>query len=475
MTMTNVGYDSGGLVGKISYYGTGDTLIENSAVSGTIIGAHDNIGGLVGQAYSTSNNLTISHSSANVIIDCGVADCGYGSYGGLVGYTDGPMTIEDSFTQGSIGTAAEGSNYLGGLVGDQESSQNLNISNSYSTDTINGGYDIGGLIGYANHIDLTNVYSSGQVTSSNDYTGGLVAEVGDGSILNSFYAPGTALVYVGESSHALVGVVDVYDGINFENNFYSDVAGLDNSSDGNLNYNGTLVSGNSYFQGNSTNPPFMSADGTTHEWDFNTVWQVNQNDFPTLLAEGTSTPTLAPSSGSSLNSSSSPSAPICTGTQPTAPDLFQIDVNGSQARLYYAPVTGNDADYYISYGLQPNTFIYGTDTGQGNSTGVLSYTVNMLNPNTIYYFEVRGQNGCMPGNWSNVMEVKTGGKGVKTTVSYYKGVPVSFPTTTTHRHTTNSQVQGTETVVQPTSAPTPQPTTIPSATTKKTCFLWWCW
>jgi hypothetical protein len=167
---------------------------------------------------------------------------------------------------------------------------------------------------------------------------------------------------------------------------------------------------------------------------------------------------------SSNNSSTLSSAPTCNDVKPVnAPNLFQIDVNATQAKLFYTPVTGDNSSYYIAYSEKLNTFQHSTQTDQGASTGVLSYTINLLKPNTTYYFKVRGQNGCTPGDWSNEMKIKTRGRGLTTKVSYYKNRSTS--------------VGRTIKTIESTPTPTPPPVvqTSKPTETKKTCFLWWCW
>lgn len=120
------------------------------------------------------------------------------------------------------------------------------------------------------------------------------------------------------------------------------------------------------------------------------------------------------------NPTSSASAPTCNYMQnKSIPDLFQINVDSTQATLFYAPVIGDNTDYYISFSEKSLTYEHGTFTGQGLSGGVLSFTVNYLKPNKTYYFRVRGQNGCMPGEWSDEMKIKTGGKGSISITPFY--------------------------------------------------------
>ncbi|OGM26396.1 hypothetical protein A2628_00005 [Candidatus Woesebacteria bacterium RIFCSPHIGHO2_01_FULL_40_22] len=136
--------------------------------------------------------------------------------------------------------------------------------------------------------------------------------------------------------------------------------------------------------------------------------------FGQQLSNPTSSPTSSPTT------SSVASAPSCQDQKPTDwPNLFQINVNANQAILYYAPINGSNSNYYISFSEKSNTYEHGTLTEQGPSTGVLSYTVTDLKPKTTYYFRVRGQNGCMPGAWSNEMKITTT-KGTSSGKAYYK-------------------------------------------------------
>lgn len=144
------------------------------------------------------------------------------------------------------------------------------------------------------------------------------------------------------------------------------------------------------------------------------------------------------------SSTSSSSAPSCQDQRPNGwPNLFQINVNSSQSTLYFTPINGVNSNYYISFSEKSNTYEHGTLTGQGYSTGVLSYTVNYLKPNTTYYFRVRGQNGCMPGEWSNEMKITTT-KGTRSGKSYYKNflarILSFFPLKVTSVKGVNSQI-----------------------------------
>lgn len=118
----------------------------------------------------------------------------------------------------------------------------------------------------------------------------------------------------------------------------------------------------------------------------------------------------------------------CTARRPVGtPDLFQIDVNSTQATLYFAPVNGPVSNYYISYGYTSGDERFGIFTNQGRSSGVLSYTVNNLLPNMTYVFKIRPQNDCTPGGFGNEMSVTTQKvTGVaKRMYNGFKSVPIS--------------------------------------------------
>ncbi len=113
-------------------------------------------------------------------------------------------------------------------------------------------------------------------------------------------------------------------------------------------------------------------------------------------------------SGSSSSGSSSTHTPHCSDRAPSyAPDLFQINVSNTKATLYFAPGGDPVTYYYIGYGNGKETEQYGVQFDRNPENGVMAYTVNMLEPGKEYSFKVRGGNGCMPGNWSNVLTAKT--------------------------------------------------------------------
>src|SRR5690242_329906 len=77
-----------------------------------------------------------------------------------------------------------------------------------------------------------------------------------------------------------------------------------------------------------------------------------------------------------------------------APNLFQINTTGSWAQLNFSPVNDTVSYYYISYGYSEGDERFGVQVPYGNTTGVISYTLNDLTPNTTYFFKVRAGNDC---------------------------------------------------------------------------------
>jgi len=132
---------------------------------------------------------------------------------------------------------------------------------------------------------------------------------------------------------------------------------------------------------------------------------------PTPSTSPTATPSPTPavedSSNSTDDSSNLVAAPVCSNAIIDGkPDLFQIDTTENTASIYFTPILGN-SNYFISYSDEnSNAEQHGVEVDLG-SLGVQSYTVKLLNPGKTYYFKVRGQNGCMPGEWSNIKQITT--------------------------------------------------------------------
>lgn len=124
-------------------------------------------------------------------------------------------------------------------------------------------------------------------------------------------------------------------------------------------------------------------------------------------ADPTPTPASGGGSGSSGNTGSS-TPPTCTLPAPNgSPTLYQIKSSASSAILYFTPTGSNTTGYTISYGTSSNANQYSASFNSGDTSGAQTYTINDLTQNTIWYFKVRANNGCTPGNFSTPMSSST--------------------------------------------------------------------
>lgn len=123
-------------------------------------------------------------------------------------------------------------------------------------------------------------------------------------------------------------------------------------------------------------------------------------------------------SGSGSPGGGPASTPFCSAMMPFgSPNLFQVNVNNTQATLYFVPVLGAN-NYYVGYGNGQNVEQYGVEFEYPNATGVIAYTINDLAPNTSYSFIVRAGNSCMPGAWGNAMQATTTGSAASNKIFY---------------------------------------------------------
>lgn len=198
----------------------------------------------------------------------------------------------------------------------------------------------------------------------------------------------------------------------------------------------------------------------------------NLNGFSTYAVLGT--PKNNSSSNSSSSNSSSPSSSssnsTCNDSPPVAtPDLFQINTTSTTAKIFFTPLSDTN-HYFISFSNDPLAEKYGADVNLLKE-GVQNFTINLLKPNSIYYLKVRGQKGCMPGNWSNIMKFKTNSQ------IYYKNFPSTINKLTAKTYIPKSPI--TSTPATSTISPIPITESKSNQNQKpnqiKKCFLWWCW
>ena len=208
-----------------------------------------------------------------------------------------------------------------------------------------------------------------------------------------------------------------------------------------------------------------------------------------------SSDTSAGTSSSSSSSTSSATTPLCTDEKPSeAPDLFQADSTSTSVKMHFTPIS-NTNTYYVSYSTKPSAEEHGVEVTLERE-GVQSYLIRALKPRTTYYLKVRGQRGCMTGDWSSIMKISTRSQGSISSISSFKYAiknqsPISTQEVTTLNATTTKTLspspktvmgvsdEKTLDTISVTSTPTMHESPIVPQREQlqptKTCFLWVCW
>ena len=179
------------------------------------------IGGLVGHQRNAATTNSYATGSVN-----GASN----SVGGLVGHQYGSSTVTNSYATGSV----TGEDFVGGLVGAQSVSST--VTNSYATGSVTGRDDTGGLVGFlSNSSTVTNSYATGSVTGTGTGTGGLA----------------------GRKSGSSTVITDSY--------YDKETTGQTASAGG---------------TGKTTAE--MKNKDTYVDWDFESIWTIENNQYPTL-------------------------------------------------------------------------------------------------------------------------------------------------------------------------------------------------
>ncbi|NIQ74214.1 MAG: hypothetical protein GWN80_01425, partial [Gammaproteobacteria bacterium] len=189
--------------------------ISNCYVEGGSVAGNYRIGGLVG-LNDYDGIITNCYSIGDV--------SGIYFIGGLVGYNTN--LIVDSYTSGNVTGAHSVGGLCGKSTGPDHGTVQSSIRNCYSTATVTGGGSIGGLIGHSGAI-VTGCYSRGGVSGDYSYVGGLIGRNGgNGSIINC-YSTGSV---VGEQN--LGGLVGSSEGTVSASFWDIETSGQDSSDSG---------------------------------------------------------------------------------------------------------------------------------------------------------------------------------------------------------------------------------------------------
>ena len=185
-----VGFPGGGLVGMIGnpgVYTPSQITIKNSYT--TCIVYADTAGGIIGENYAQELTVKNCYTSGQT--------GGQNFVGGLIGVLQGSnnlqgaaITIDQCHASGPV---ASGDGYgdpqggIGGLVGTMSIAYPLIVTNCYTTMNINSNVQYtGGLIGRCGSLaTLASCYTTGNITCAYDYVGGLIG-AGSGKISNCY-------------------------------------------------------------------------------------------------------------------------------------------------------------------------------------------------------------------------------------------------------------------------------------------------
>jgi hypothetical protein len=154
-------------------------------------------------------------------------------------------------------------------------------------------------------------------------------------------------------------------------------------------------------------------------------------------------------------------APVCNNEKPQKAWLYKVKALGRGQYQLYWDKADRATTWTIGFGTQPGKYIYGlNDFGNDLSRNLIVNTYS----NRKFYFVIKANNGCMPGDWSNEWKVGTVVAGTViptpvTTIAPIKKLVTVAPTPTTVRGTTPvvSKAPAVKTpVVVPTPTPVPQ-------------------
>ena len=350
-TVTGTDFDIGGLVGESS------GNISNSYATGNVSGA-SNVGGLIGE---------VSNDSVSTSYATGTISATNSSSGGLIGISYG--YTEYSYATGDVSSTGNG--YVGGLVGEiyeGEVNESFATGNVTSTDE-----RTGGLVGYSEG-SISNSYASGNVTGTTE-VGGLLGENTDiASISNSYafgYVTGTSNVgaFLGKNDGTITGGY-----WNPESGGQPVGIGTDNNSQ---TVTGLLI-------------PNMKMESSFSGWDFTNTWTIDEdNSYPYLQNV---IPDSIPGEGVESIAPSGEGSELSPYLISSMSDLYWVSITPSVWTSYFQQTANIDASETSGYnsgsGFSPigSSSIPFGGTYDGDEYTISSLTINRSSQDLVGLF-----------------------------------------------------------------------------------------
>ncbi len=196
---------AGGLFGYVNTDGylVCDNNVNTGTLTNTVTHGGGNIGGIFGQAFATTAELTNSHNTGDMV--------GFewsGSSGMLYGsvYAN-TVTVDNSYNSGDYTpsielTGRDSSDYFGGIVG--YISARATITNCYNTGDLSGNISyLAGIVAKTEGSTIENCYNTGDLLGYG-YVGGIFS-YGTNTTINKTYNTGTINTTIGPMSGGIVG------------------------------------------------------------------------------------------------------------------------------------------------------------------------------------------------------------------------------------------------------------------------------
>lgn len=327
-------------VGGVGGFIGGKLDIYNTSASGDVTALGSYVGGLAGELVHTDDESTSTvhdiYATGNISVTTGGNYIG-GLAGNLSNYSDGgEFEVNRIYATGKVTILPDVSAYsVGGLIG---LASGVHVTDAYATGDVTGGgqASIGGFVGFlAYDATLTNIYATGAVQGGSG-TGGLAGSQW-GVIQNAFSVASVSGTVEGQAAGVTgkayaCGSGDECDtGADLTNVYYSQT-----STNQSQCYNGLIYdSGTGDYVStdlatcHAQNDPsyyYHKANQPLASWDFDSVWDEHTTGYPTfILGDRTSTPTSTVDIKTTARRVTLASEGLDTDTTPTTIVLNDFD------------------------------------------------------------------------------------------------------------------------------------------------------